>query len=64
MREDFSDASDIDILVEYTETPSLFDFIRLKNHLSDLLGRGADLVMSKTVKARIKDSIMAETVAT
>ena len=37
--------SDLDILVTFSETPSLFRLVELENHLSDLLGVKVDLVM-------------------
>ncbi len=36
--------SDIDILVEFEEVPSLLKFVKLENYLSDLLGVKVDLV--------------------
>ena len=41
--------SDLDLLVEFLEPPSLFGFIRLENELSDLLGVKVDLVMKSVV---------------
>jgi len=37
--------SDLDVLVEFDETPSLFGVIRLENELTELLGVQVDLVM-------------------
>lgn len=54
--------SDIDILVEFDNTMDLFEFIRLENVLSELLGRKVDLVMKDALKPRIKDRILMEAV--
>jgi len=40
--------SDVDILVEFCETPGLFTFIRLEEELSRIIGCKADLVMKNS----------------
>jgi len=55
-------SSDLDILVTFSETPSLLTFIALENHLSDLLGVKVDLVMRSALKRRIGQRILQETV--
>lgn len=52
--------SDIDILVEFSSTIDLFQFMELENFLSDILGIKVDLVMKDTLKPRIKDGILKE----
>lgn len=54
--------SDLDVLVEFRETPSLLKFIELENYLSDLLGVSVDLVMKDSLKPRIGRRILAEVV--
>ena len=54
--------SDIDILVEFSETPDIFEFIRLEEFLSNLLGIKVDLVTRKALKTLIRDNILKETV--
>jgi len=56
------ETSDIDILVEFYETPSLLDFIGLEQYLSDLLNIKVDLVSSKSLHPLIKDYIMEDVV--
>ena len=55
--------SDLDILVTFTEAPSLLKFIRLENHLSDILGVQVDLVMKDSLKPAIGEFILREAVA-
>ena len=55
-------ASDLDILVEFKEAPSLFEFIRLEHQLSDLLGVKVDLVMKDSLKPAIGKRILQEVV--
>ena len=50
--------SDIDILVEFKNTPSLLTLIRLENELSEILGIRVDLLTTGALKnRRIKESI-------
>jgi uncharacterized protein len=60
LRDDFSITSDVDILVEFEESPGLLKFIELENYLSDLLEIKVDLVMKDSLKSLIKDQILAE----
>ena len=55
--------SDIDILVDYMEPPTLFEFVRLQRHLSDLLGAPVDLVMKSALKPQIGRQVLAEVVS-
>jgi len=54
--------SDMDILVEFNRIIDLFSFIELENYLSDILGIKVDLVMKDTLKSRIKESILQESI--
>jgi uncharacterized protein len=54
--------SDIDILVEFTEPIGLFEFVHLKNLLSELLGNNVDLVMKTAIKPKAKQNILQETI--
>ena len=57
-RGDNKKGSDIDILVEFKEAPSLLTLIKLENDLSEILGVKVDLVTTGAVKnKRIKKSI-------
>ncbi|MEM2029646.1 MAG: nucleotidyltransferase family protein [Thermoproteota archaeon] len=54
--------SDVDILVEFEEPPSLFVFMDLEEYLSKLLGLKIDLVTKKALKPRIGKRILEEAV--
>jgi hypothetical protein len=56
-------SSDLDILVSFTDPPSLFTFIALKNELTDLLGVNVDLVMRDALRPTIGAHILSEVVA-
>ena len=52
--------SDIDILVEVKDSVGFFDFIRLENHLKELLGIKVDLVTKDALKPYIGKRILQE----
>jgi len=54
--------SDLDVLVTFTEPPSLLKFIELENYLSDNIGVKIDLVMKDSLKPRIGQQILSEAV--
>lgn len=59
---DFHDQSDIDILVEFKRSIGLFAFLRLEQHLSDILGRKVDLVTKSGIKPYLKKDIFRSAV--
>lgn len=56
------EGSDLDILVEFSDTIDLFEFIALENYLSEKIGLKVDLVIKDTVKPRIRERIFKEAV--
>lgn len=52
--------SDIDILVEFARPVGLLAFVRLKQRLSDLLGRPVDLVTPEALKSPLREGILNE----
>ena len=52
--------SDVDILVDFPEEKSLFDFVGLKLDLEDILEKKVDLVEYGAIKPLIKDQILSE----
>ncbi len=54
--------SDIDILVEFTESPDFFGFIRLEGFLEEILGVKVDLITPNALKPLIKNEILRETI--
>lgn len=62
VRKEQKPMSDLDILVEFNEAPSLFEFIRLEHQLSALLGVKVDLVMKDALKPAIGKRILREVV--
>lgn len=52
--------SDLDVLVEFEQAPTLLEFVHLKRYLSELVGIPVDLVLKKTLKPNIGRYILAE----
>jgi len=59
-REEQNETSDLDILVRFNVTPSLFQFIQLEQYLTLLLNIKVDLVMEDTLKPAIGKHILSE----
>jgi hypothetical protein len=62
IKEEQSEESDLDILVDFQEVPTLFSFVELQNTLSDLLTIEVDLVMKSALKKHIGERILREVV--
>lgn len=60
VRNEQRENSDLDILVTFSQAPSLFKFIELEDYLSDLLGIKVDLVMKSSLKPNIGKRILSE----
>ncbi|TAL57907.1 MAG: DNA polymerase beta [Bacteroidetes bacterium] len=60
LRNEQKNESDLDVLVEYEQTPDFFSFVHLENELSDLIGIKVDLVMKSALKPFIGKRILEE----
>ncbi|MCX8027835.1 MAG: nucleotidyltransferase family protein [Thermodesulfovibrionales bacterium] len=54
--------SDIDILVEYFETPDIFLMIDLEDHLTKILKKKVELVRKEAIRPELKDIISKEVI--
>ncbi len=61
-RDEASEQSDVDVLVDFYETPSLFGFLRLQGYLRDLLGTKVDLVTESGLKERARPYVEKDAV--
>ena len=57
VRGEATERSDVDILVDFYEVPSLLGFIELEEYLEDLLGIKVDLVMKSSLKPKIGEHV-------
>ena len=61
-RDEAGPNSDVDVLVEFHETPGLSEYMRLKWWLEERLGRRVDLVMKGALKDWARPTVEAEAV--
>jgi len=61
-RNEQTEASDIDLLVEFSQPVGFVTFIRLESFLSKRLGRPVDLVTSDSLKPVIRQDILYEVI--
>lgn len=59
-REEDTESSDIDILVEFSQNVGLFHFIDLQNRLAEILKRKIDLATPNALHPVIKEQILRE----
>lgn len=62
VRGEATERSDVDILVDFYEIPSLLKFIELEEYLEDLLGIKVDLVMKSALKPKIGEHVGREVI--
>lgn len=62
IRQEQSKRSDVDLLVEFSEAPDLFDFMDLEQHLEKILNVKVDLVTRGALKGNIGKRILDEVV--
>ena len=61
-RNEQTEASDIDILIQSSETLSLFEILRMEGELSELVSRKIDIVELGALKKSIKDKVLSEAI--
>ncbi|MGB0560688.1 MAG: nucleotidyltransferase family protein [Spirulinaceae cyanobacterium] len=54
--------SDVDILIEYEQAPTLWMIAELKDYLGNVLGLRVDIVTRNGLKKRIRERVLAEAV--
>ncbi len=62
LRDDFTDQSDIDMLVEFEpdRTPSLFGIVEMEMEITELLGRKVDLRTPAELSRFFREEVMRE----
>ncbi len=61
-RNDQGRKSDVDILVDFDEVPSLLTFISLERYLKELLGKKVDLVRKAALRKEIREEVLSEAI--
>lgn len=62
VRGEAKSTSDVDLLVEFSETPDIFKFMDLEEDLAALLGKKVDLVTRPALKGNRGNQILREVV--
>jgi len=57
-----SPESDLDVLVEFDRPVGLFDFMRLKFYLEQVVGCKVDLVTAEALRPALRDRILGEAI--
>jgi len=60
VRDEQTEKSDLDLLVDFAEPVSLLDLAALEVHLSELLEIKVDVVPKEDVRSELKDTIFKE----
>jgi predicted nucleotidyltransferase len=61
-REEATDSSDVDLLVDFNRPVGLFGLFALQDRIEELLGCPVDLGTPASLKPRIRSSVMSECV--
>jgi len=61
-RDEATETSDVDVLVEFDRPTGLFGLIRLQDYLGSLFGCPVDVGTSNSLKPRIRSRVLAESI--
>lgn len=61
-RQEQTEASDVDVLIDYDQAPTLFKLIELRDYLSEVLEMKVDVVTKNGLKPRIRERVLSEVV--
>lgn len=61
-RNEASEGSDVDILVDFAAPPSFSQFMKLRIFLEDLLGARVDLVTERGLRDRVRPYVESEAI--
>lgn len=61
-RQEQTEASDVDVLIDYDRAPTLFKLVELREDLSKVLGMKVDVVTKNGLKPRIRERVLSEVI--
>ena len=61
-RNEQTESSDIDILVEFRKNIGLIQLMKIENYIKNLIGENADIVIKSDIRPELKDEILRETI--
>lgn len=62
VRDEHTPASDLDLIVEFEETPGLIKLISIEEYLGDLLGVKVDLLTEEGISLYLREHILKEAI--
>lgn len=57
-----TETSDIDVLIDYREAPTLFKLVELRDYLSQITGLPVDVVTKNGLKPRIREQVLSDVI--
>ena len=61
-REEQTELSDVDVLIDYVNAPTFFKLMKLRTFLGELMEMDVDLVTKNGLKPSIRERVLAEVV--
>lgn len=61
-RDDFRPDSDVDLIVDFSQTPTLFDLAGMQSLIEENLQKDVDFVFEKKIFSRLRDSILEDAI--
>ena len=61
-RDEATDTSDVDLVVEFAQSVGLFYFARVQRRLGEILGCAVDLVTREAIRPEMRDRILGEAI--
>jgi uncharacterized protein len=59
-RQEQTETSDIDLLVDFLDDADLFDLVELKYYLEDTFGSPVDIVPERSLRDELRQTVMAD----
>lgn len=57
-----TEKSDLDVLVEFSKPIGFFEFVRLEDYLTKVIGQRVDLVTKNALRPFLKEEILSQTI--
>lgn len=54
--------SDVDVLIDYDQAPTLFKLVELRDYLTEVIEMKVDVVTKNGLKSRIRERVLSEVV--
>lgn len=61
-RDEAMEDSDLDFLVEFVDTPSLFELFKVRHFLEDLFGCEVDLGMEQSLREHLREPVLKDAI--